>query len=181
MRQSLDVLRSLGFYTAQILGPVWDVRWSAEQGTFSRPSAVIQATTTETVTAPRATLQESIQSFTVQAFVEPGEGVAESLVAAHRVAQQLTAGFSVGQGLGRAARVPLWNYDAVPWDEGSTARNRPDYAQIRDLQVDPRQNPSDELLFTVVVNMRLRWFRNGEQKKPARILRDIRTTITPEG
>jgi len=174
MRTSFDVLRSLKRYVAIALGEEWEVRLQAEEGTFSRPAAIItDAPGGQTIDGPRRAM-DIVQTFSINAFPVPGPSVMESLEAAAEVEETLVHAFRVGVGEGKAARVPLYDYDSVPVTDGSTSRNRPDYARILDLSVGRPQSPSDELLFTVTAEVRLGWRRNADVPLTGRTANEIR-------
>lgn len=174
MRTSLDVLRSLKRYVATSLGEEWEVRLLVEEGTFGRPAAQIMEATGQTITGPHHTMSV-IQTFMVHTFPVPGATVMESLIAAGEVEDNLVRAFRIGVDRGRAGRVPLYNYDAVPHNEGSTSRNPQDYARILDFEVSRTQSPQDELLFTVSAEVRLGWERDGQILSTGRVAQEIRT------
>lgn len=174
MRTSLDALRSMKRYVATSLGEAWEVRLLVEEGTFGRPAAQVMEATGQTITGPHHTMSV-VQTFMVHAFPVPGETVMESLIAAGEVEDNLVRAFRIGVDKGRAARVPLYNYDAVPHNEGSTARHPQDYARILDFEVSRTQSPQDELLFTVSAEVRLGWERDGQILSTGRVAQEIRT------
>ena len=177
MRTSIDVLRSLKRYVAEALGEEWEVRLLVEEGTFGRPAAQVMEATGQTITGPSHTM-DVIQTFMVHTFPVKGDTVMESLLAASEVEETMVRAFRIGVGEGRAARLPLYDYDSVPHDAGSTSRNQPDYARILDLEISRTQSPQDELLFTVSVEVRLGWRRDGRLPSVGRVAQEIRTQVT---
>ena len=177
MRTSVDILRSLKRYTAESLGDDWEVRLLVEEGTFKRPGAQVMEAGGQQITRPAHTM-EVIQSFTVHAFPVPGNSVTESLLAAAEAEEELVLAFRVGVNDGKAARLPIYDYDGVPHDGGSTTRAHPDYARILDLDIRRQQSPSDELLFTIAVEVRLGWRRNAALTSQGRVARAVTYDLT---
>lgn len=178
MKTSFDVLRSLKRYVAIALGEDWEVRLQVEEGTFIRPAAIITDTPGgQSIDGPRRAM-DIVQTFSINAFALPGATVMDSLAAASEVEETLVHAFRVGVGEGKAARVPLYDYDAVPVTDPSTSRNAPDYARILDLSVARVQAPTDELLFTVTVEVRLGWRRNADVPFTGRTATEIRFDIS---
>lgn len=160
MRTSIDVLRSLKRYVAIALGEDWEVRLLVEEGTFGRPAAQVMEATGQTITGPNHTM-DVIQTYMVHAFPVKGSTVMESLLAASEVEDTLVRAFRIGIDKGRAARIPLYNYESVPANAGSSDRTPKDFARILDLEISRTQSPQDELLFTVSAEVRLGWRRDG--------------------
>jgi len=172
MRTSIDVLRSLKRYTAIALGEDWEVRLLQEEGTFSRPAAQVLQATGQQITGPHHAM-DIVQTFSIHAFPEAGDTMESSLLAAAQAEELLVYAFRVGVDKGKAARVPLYDYDGVPFNEGSTTRKRPDYARIIDLEISRIQNPSDELLFTVTAEVRMGWRRNALLESEGEVATDV--------
>lgn len=175
MRTSLDVLRSLKRYTSIGLGDDWEVRLLVEEGTFQRPAAQVMEATGQTLSGPNHTF-EAIQTFMVHAFPRSHDSVMESLIEAGKAEDQLVRLFRIGVGEGRAARVPLYDYDEIDHTSGSTSRLRQDYARILDLEISRTQSPQDELLFTVSAEVRLGWRRDGRLPSVGRVAQEINLT-----
>lgn len=175
MRTSIDVLRSVKRYVAEALGEDWEVRLLVEEGTFGRPAAQVLEATGQTITGPSHTM-DVIQTFVVHAFPVKGDTVMESLLEASAVEDTFVRALRIGIGEGRAARIPLYDYEGVPHDAGSTARAPQDYARILDLEISRTQSPQDELLFTVSAEVRLGWRRDGQIPSSGRVAQEIRTT-----
>lgn len=176
MRRSVDALRSLKRYVALSLGDEWEVRLAVEQGTFSRPGAQVLTATPQQITGPKYVM-DIVQTFSIHAFPNQGNSVQESLLLAAEAEDALIQGFRIGVDEGKPARVPLYDYEGVAFNEPSTSRNYPDYARVLDFSVNRIQNPSDELLFTVTSEVRLGWRRNGLVASSGRTAREVRTNI----
>jgi hypothetical protein len=164
MRTGIDALRSVMDYAYEILGEPWRIREIGEQGTFKRPAVRIGATTSAQHTGNREII-ETVQGFALHAFPEPGATAMASRIVAGAVEDELLKGVRAGAGtLGRAQRIPLWDYAAVGEAEAPTAeaRRHTDYIRVVDLDSELVQSPTDELLFTVSLNMRLRWLQEGD-------------------
>lgn len=177
MRRSIDVLRSLKRYVSLALGEEWEVNLVESEGTFSRPAARVIAATPQQVSGPRHRL-DAIQTFSVNAFPVAGTTAEESLIAAAEVEETLLSSLRIG-GVdeARAARIPLYDYDGTPWDEGSTTRREPDYARVLDLSVSRTASPADETLYTVSAEVRLGWSRDGAIPSGGRTVSDLRMTV----
>jgi hypothetical protein len=178
MRTSIDTLRSLKRYTYEALGDSWEVRLLVEQGTFDRPGAQVLEASPQQITGPQNAM-DIIQSFSIHAFPEPGVSVVDSLLKAGEAEDCLVRAFRMGIGEGHAGLVPLYDYEAVPHNAGSTSRRAPDYARILDLSIRREQNPSDELLFTVAAEVRLGWRRNAALTSAGKVATDIIINLNP--
>lgn len=172
MRTSIDIMRSLKRYVAEALGDEWEVRLQGEQGTFRRPAAQVIVATGQSITGP-AQAMDMLQTFDIQVFPLPGETVMDSLINAGEAEDALVWAFRSGVGKGRAARLPIYDYAAVGGAEGSTTRQHPDFAQIRELEIDRVQNPSDELLMSVSAKVRLGWRRGAALPSTGRVARGV--------
>jgi hypothetical protein len=171
MRTALDMLRSLARYTYEVLGPEWEVRPLAEQGSFERPHAVVEPAGGQVITGPPHTV-DIVQPYVIHAFCEKKASPPESLHEAARVEELLWLGFRRNgnrpqprlpgpASYARPGLVPLWDWEDVDFTQGSDVRRDPDYAAIRDLTIERVQTPSDELLYTVTAEIRLNWRRDG--------------------
>lgn len=177
MRTSLDILRSLKKYVAQALGEKWEVRLLVEEGTFGRPAVQVMEATGQTLTGP-SHITDVVQTFMIHAFPVKRSTVMESLIEAAEAEDILVRAFRIGIGEGRTARVPIYDYDDVPHDAGSTTRAKQDYARILDLEISRTQSPEDELLFTVSAEVRLGWRRDGRLPSVGRVAKEVRTEFT---
>lgn len=175
MRTSIDVLRSLKRYVSIALGDEWEVRLLVEEGTFQRPAAQVMEATGQTLTGPSHTF-EAVQTFMVHAFPRSRDTVMESLVEAGKCEDALVRAFRIGVDKGRAARIPLYDYEEVPHTAGSTSRLDQDFARILDLEISRTQSPQDELLFTVSAEVRLGWRRDGRLPSVGRVAQEINLT-----
>lgn len=176
MRTSIDALRSLKRYVAVALGPDWEVRLQAEEGTFKRPQAIILEPPGGAQVTGSAHSSDLVQTFVVHIFPERGNTVMESLTGAADVEEIIFNAFRSGVGKGRVARMPLYDYEAVGPEEPSDARRGTDFAQVLALSVERKQSPSDELNYTVTTEVRLGWRRNAGLPSSGRVATEVRTT-----
>lgn len=180
MRTPTDVLRSLKRYVAIALPEEWEVRIDSEEGTFKRPSAVISAPQGAQMTGP-ARVTDYIQSFQIMCHPELGEKPMESLLNATNAEEDLFMAFRVGVDEGRAARVPIYDYDGVGIDQASDSRNPQDFARVLDLSIAKPQSPIDERIYTVTAEVRLGWRANSALPSTGRDVQAVRTSFsTPE-
>jgi hypothetical protein len=161
MRTSYDVLRSLKRYGALVLGDTWEIHEAAEEGTTARPMVLVRPTAGQQISGPFHTM-EIIQPFALYAYPAAGETPYESLHAASEAEELLVTAFRIGGvGAGRPGRMPLYDFDASGPDEGSDARQQPDYARVLDFSTERMQATEDDLLWTVVAEVRLGWLRSA--------------------
>jgi hypothetical protein len=158
-RTASDALRSLKRYVALALGDAWEVRMSREEGAFDRPFARVWqvAGSTYPLTAGQW-LADIVQPFVISAYPEPGMTVDESLLAAQAVEEAFFLAFRAGVGDGRPMRVPLYNYTGVALDEPGVWMPK-GFMRVNDLSTQPFPDPDDNLLWTVVCDVRLTWRR----------------------
>jgi hypothetical protein len=158
-RTSTDALRSLKRYVALALGDPWEVRLSREEGAFDRPFARVWqvAGSTYPLTSGKW-LADIVQPFVVSAYPEPGMTVDESLLAAQAVEEAFFLAFRAGVGDGHPMRVPLYNYTGVALDEPGVWMPK-GFMRVNDLSTQPFPDPDDNLLWTVVCDVRLTWRR----------------------
>lgn len=180
MRTGTDVLLSLTRHAAAALGEEWEVRPAAEEGTFGRPAAQVTATSPQAITGSRRWL-EIVQGFAIYAYPAPADSIVKSLIAVGQAEESLIGAFqgaSVGEA--RTAELPLYDYDGVGEDQSSAARRPSDFARLTDFNVTRTQNPDDERLWSVLVELRLRWTRDAEPSEfiDARLVRDVRASLS---
>jgi hypothetical protein len=177
MRTSYDVLRSLKRFGSVILGDDYEIHEAGDEGATARPMMMVKPTATATISGPRHTM-EYTQPFALYAYPEPGETPYESLHVASTVEEGLITAFRIGGiGEGHPGRVPLYDYDSVGADEGSDARNEPDYARLLDFNIERMQSVEDELLWTVTAEVRLGWYRSALLLSGERTAQEVRIEI----
>ena len=172
-RSASDALRSLKRYVALALGDAWEIRLSREEGAFDRPFArVWQVAGSSYPLTSGKWLADIVQPFVISAYPEPGMTVDESLLAAQAVEEALFQAFRVGVGDGRPLRVPLCNYTGVA-SNGAGVWNPPAFMRVNDLSTQPFPDPDDNLLWTVVCDVRLTWRRLAETIPEAPLLEGV--------
>lgn len=154
-----DVMRSLKRYVASILDQaddVYDVRLGREEYT-QRPMAVVRTLGDTLFSGPRHTMDitQPFELFVYPTIDDPDEPVTNSLKA-QRTAQLLAEGFSSGVLPGRSMRVPVWSYEGVAWNAAASGP-QVGFAAVEGLSAQVAVDPDDDSLFTVMINMRLKW------------------------
>ena len=172
-RTSSDALRSLKRYIAVALSDSWEVRLSREEGAFDRPFARVWqvAGSTYPLTSGKW-LADIVQPFVISCYPDPGTTVDESLLAAQAVEEQLFQTFRAGVADGRPLRVPLYNYTGVPLD-GPGVWMPQGFMRVTDLSTQPFPDPDDNLLWTVVCDVRLSWRRLAQTIPATHALDDV--------
>lgn len=181
MRTSLDVYRSLKRYVALALPDSFEVRLEVEEGTFQRPYAVIIQPPGGTNMSGTAQATDNVKTFVINVFPDKQGSVEESLFAASEIEKLLANAFRTGIAGGRAARMPLYDYEGLPFTVGAGEDELlpHTFAKILDLSIDPRQSPSDELLFTVIAEVRIGWRADSRLPSAGEVATDVRITQEP--
>lgn len=158
-RTAEDIYRSLKKYVAGILGDDWDVRWVEDEGTFTRPSAIVVPTAVASIAAGDPQFfATSIQPFGVYAYPEPGDTPTQSRMRALAVEKILLDGLRFGAS---PMRVPLYSYRDVDERTAASVRHPSDFARVSDLSVGSTPDPNDRTLWTVTAEIRLQWRRTA--------------------
>lgn len=163
-RTATDIYRSLKKQIAVILGDAWDVRLVEEEGTFSRPSALVVPTAPATAAEDSQFFASMLQPFAIYAYPEVSEDGAAgpARMNALLVEDVLLHGLRFGVGEGRPMRVPLYSYNGVDLLTTADERGYADFARITDLSVGSLQDPNDRKLWTVTCEIRLSWRRTPQ-------------------
>lgn len=172
-RSHIDALRSVKRYVAVALGDEWEVRLSREEGAFARPFARVWqvAGTTYPLTGGRW-LADMVQPFVIAAYPEAGRDPDQAMLFAQKVENTLYTAFRVGVENGRPLRVPLYNYYRVRhWDAGEWYPRA--FMRVNDLSTQPFPDPDDNLLWTVVCDVRLAWRRLAETTPARPVLQGV--------
>src|SRR5206468_9556198 len=123
-------------------------------------------------------LADIVQPFVISCYPEPGATVDGSLLGAQAVEEQLFHAFRVGVGEGRPLRVPLCNYTGVAAN-GSGVWMPPVFMRVSDLSTQPFPDPDDNLLWTVVCDVRLAWRRLAQTIPASNVLASVTVEPTP--
>ena len=185
MRTTEDCLRSLARYVAETMGEDWEVRFAEESGTFTRPFAMVWDAGPEAVTVLTPALSEVSAPFEIHLYPEVEAEPMNSKIRAMRAGDRLLRGFTVGVGLGRPMRMPIYDYEEVPMDEAGFERGHSqvgtggrsvhgDYARVAGLQVGRTADENDERLWTVTCSLRLGWRRSGRLPSSARTVTAVK-------
>lgn len=158
MRTTVDALRSVKRYTAEVLGELWEVRLWSEQGTFRFPFARV-AKTGPTSYASRRVATDVLQAMQIHCYPPPATTVELALEQASALQELLVEGFETGVLLGRPRRIPLYDYDGVPAGGGSMARHPSDHLRVEDFSVNYLPDAQDQTRVAVVADLRVGWSR----------------------
>lgn len=173
MRTAEDVLRSLKRHVWTALGDDYEVRIEGEEGAFVRPFArVITANEAEFADTTRF-LTTMVQPYAIYVYPPAGLDAQDARLIAAATEEDIYQAFKVGIADGRPDRLPLYDYDGVPTTEGVVGRGQSDFARVTNLTVGPMRDPTDNRLYTVVVNLRLRWNRTTEPVRGGRVVEDV--------
>lgn len=194
-----DVTRSLRRYVAQMLGsPPWKVRLERMRvSDDERPVAVVDESGSLTTTFSRARMlntgdQRRQQSYAIVCYPVVGAQASDSAAEARRVRSLLMAGFSRGLvtddsppvNIGAAWYFPIYDFDGVPVTGAGRAgpADPYTYAEVDEtFNVRPIQDAVDELRFTVVANLRVRWWEGGRIPPVAPIAESMPGQFAPSG
>lgn len=177
MRTTQDALRSLARYMSEAF-PDFSVGFFNEEGTFARPAVAVRTTGPTLSSGSRHTV-DLIQPTAIYVYPAEEESVEATFAKVMAIEDTLWRTFHVGVSAGRPMRIPLYDYEGVPLEEGSMLRRYPDYLRVVDLSIDRAQAPEDEMKWTVIAEARLTWRRAAEVPSGTRLAGDIRTDFTP--
>ena len=125
MRTSLDALRSLKKYMALALGNTWEVRLSMDEGTFSRPQALLTAAGSPVNSQGTSHTVDVQAPFVAYLYPVAGASADESLFNAAAAEELLYAAFHVGSGaFGKPLRIPLYDYANKDVDDAANDSTR---------------------------------------------------------
>lgn len=195
MNDPEDVLRSLRRYVAQMLGsPPWTVRLQRTRvADDERPVAIVEESGPLTTPFARARTvnqgdQQKQQSFTVVCYPPLGSQPVDSAETARQVASLLDAGFSRGLvtddtppvNIGAPFYFPVYDYAGVPIT-GSGRAGPQDFYTFAEVDntfnVRAIQDAVDEKRYTVVANLRVRWWQAGRIPADAPIAESVTGTF----
>lgn len=159
-RKAADIGRSLKRYLALHLPEDYDVRLETDPGAFERPALMI--VTLPTVSQSSRRWFQITQPFTCYGYPQQGESPFDAEDKARELEDALLTSIEVGGQGGHPRRVPIFNYDGI--DREHAVEGDPEgFAWVQDLSTEVRADPEEELLRTVIMEVRLRWRRLGEQ------------------
>jgi hypothetical protein len=179
MRTTRDAIRSLARYMTESFGEDWEVGYFSQQGTFARPGIAVRTTGPLLSAGSRHTL-DLTQPMAIYVYPAEKETVEETFDEVMQAEEKLWQAFNIGVGEGRPFRVPLYDYEGVPYDDGSSLRRYPDYLRVVDCSIERAQSADDEKKWTVTAELRLTWRRAGEMPTGKRVATDLKQTIAAE-
>lgn len=171
MRTSVDALRSVRRFFGQVFPEPWDIRYTRSEE-MVRPSGTVAAIGPQPNTGS-AYVRDVMRDFEIFLYPPGVEGdVSTSRIEAETVAatveRALTRGFVPAGGEARSysLRLPVFDYAAIPLTQGLPALAVPyDYLVLQNLTIQPRVDPDQDDLFTVVVDMRIHWRTDGDTRR----------------
>jgi hypothetical protein len=166
-RKIADAQRSLRRYLGFHL-PSYDVRTEPDEGAFARPAISID--TIPAVYSNRNRFLEVTQPFTIYGYPAAGEDPLEAEDNARALEESLIQACEIGGYGGYPRRIPLHDFDGLDRDEPLVPvpeedeepepEPEPDgYMWVMDFSTEVRVDPDDELLRTVIGELRVRWRR----------------------
>lgn len=178
-----DLIRSVRRWFGVVLPEPWDIQYQRTDD-LERPSVIVQPSTGQ-LTSGSAYIRQNQRDF--QAFVyptgfegQPMQSRVEAEGVAHTLERAMAQGFLTAPRVyyNRALRLPVFDYDGIPWDQGQPDGVVPyDHLPVANFSTDVRVDPDDDSLFTVVVDMRVTWTTHGDISRfDGPILTDVRVT-----
>lgn len=157
----------------------WEVRYAAERGEvtfpFCRVSMPVAATTSGS-----AQFYVVSQPMLVECYPHISSATAEAaVIAATDVMGTLLSGFrGISAGLGQTMRVPLYDYDGVPLEEGVTDRRlEHDFLRVEDFAPRLLPDAADPRRVAVVADMRVSWRVPVSHRGRTRVVDSLRFEI----
>lgn len=158
---------------------LWEVRWAAERGEVLFPFCRVNLSA-GVVATNSASFQVYTQPMVLECYpVEMAENADLALILATRTADVLTEGFcGAGVGVGRSKRIPLYDYEAVPLEEGVSQRRLPqDFLRIEDWSSRTLPDPSDARRVACIVDLRVAWDVSVARHRGTRLVDSVLTGI----
>lgn len=174
-----DVLRSLRRWFGVLLPAPWDLQYQRDEN-MDRPCGVI-VPAVPTSTAGSAYVRHNQRDFDIFLYPVGFEGdPSRSRWEAEQLADQVRQAWHRGLVVGGVRysytlRLPVYNHTAVPYNADVPVAAVPfDHLPVSNFDVEPRIDPDDDTLFTVVVGLRVRWSEDGDTRRyDGSILREI--------
>lgn len=147
----------------------WDVQ-PVRKEPQTRPLAVVQPLNAAP-SAGTAYVREYNQPYEVFAYPVgvAGDPWATQLVARdwlNRIVRAIDSGHGAGRDRGYSMRIPLYDYTGVPVDAAIPDDAVPiDYLVVRGLDGAARQDPEQDDLWNVVVDLTLNWRDDGDRSR----------------
>jgi hypothetical protein len=163
---SVDVLRSLSRWIGGILPATYDVQ-PVRVETAERPSAIVRAVAPMPTGGRSAYVREWQRDYEVFIYPPGVEGDAfASLIEAEQLATSLMQVIEYGGAGSYTMRLPTFNYSDIPLSEGQLPGAKPfDHLPMSNVSVDVRVDPEDDTLYTLVLDLRVSWSRDGDTRR----------------
>lgn len=180
MRTPTDALRSIRRWVGVVLPEPWDIQYGRTEA-MVRPCGVITEVG-PTGNSGSAYVRDIDQAYSL--FLYPlgfeGEPIRSKIEArkwAWEIERALAQGFKVGGVYySRSMRIPVFDYDGLAWDAPLPVNTAPyDYLVIRrGFSVDPRPDPDQDDLYTIVIGLTADWRMDGDTSRfDGAILQDV--------
>lgn len=171
MNTQLNAHRSLRRWVGTLLPEPWDVQAERREG-LGRPSAVIIPASPKANTGS-AYVRDHGQDFDIFAYppgVEGDSGASrrEALELAELIDAAMTCGMKLTDGsyYSYSLRVPVFDYTGIEWEDSLPDGAVPyDFYPAINWTIEPRVDPDDDTLYTVMASVRLRWHTMGDQRR----------------
>lgn len=165
---SVDALRSIQRFLSFVLAAPWDLAYTRTEQ-MARPCGTITPIGQERRTGS-AYVRDVERDFEIFLYPPGTEGQPEpSRLEAERLATSLATALERGNPAAgsRSMRIPLYDYAAIAWDEGQPNGATP-YGFLvlkRNFTVEPRVDPDDSDLFTIVCILTATWRVDGDRSR----------------
>ncbi len=172
-----DVLRSLRKWFAALLPAPWDLQYQRDEN-MDRPCGLIVPAAPAS-SSGSAFLRDNQRDFDVFLYPlgfegEPARSRHEAELLADSVKQAWHRGIKVGAvRYSYAFRMPVFNHTGIAFNVDVAPGAVPfDHLPVSSLNVEPRIDPDDDTLFTVVIGLRIRWTEDGDTRRHDGLLLD---------
>lgn len=153
----------------------WEVRWAAERGEVLYPFCRVNLSAAAATTAS-AHYYSITQPMTIECYpTDKASDQDTAIMLASGVLDTLTRGF-IGEGVGdgHMRRVPLYDYEAVPLEEGVSQRRLPmDFLSVQDWSVRTLPDPTDLRRCAAIVDLRVSWRVSVDRHRGTRLVDSV--------
>ena len=175
-RDAYSVMRSICRHVALGFEDLdWnDVRPAEREGAFDRPFALVERVG-PSVFNGSAAIREVALAFVVSCYPRTDEDPDEALRFALECEDALTDTFQTNlRGHGDVERVPLYDYEGVPFDQTTEDRGYCDYLRVNAMGTNRIRDAEDQRLWTVTADLRVGYRRLGRVPYGGRTTTEVR-------
>ncbi len=165
-----DVLRSVRRFFGMLLPEPWDIQYQRDEN-MDRPCGVI-VPAAPTASTGSAYIRDSQRDFDVFLYPtgfegQPARSRLEAEALADSVKQAIQRGLVTDDGrYSYSYRLPVFDHTDVDFDEDVLPDAVPfDHLPVSNVDIEPRIDPDDDTLFTVVVGLRVQWSEDGDTSR----------------